>query len=59
MAEKQDIRITITHVNPRVKSELENIADNTGISLGALLKPKLREIAESYPPHMKQPPKKD
>jgi hypothetical protein len=51
--------LRITGVNPKLKDELNNIAANQGINLTSFLKPKLREIADSYPEKMKQKPAED
>jgi hypothetical protein len=45
--------IMIKGVPNQLKSDLQNIAKNSGVTLAGLLKPKLREIAESYPQQMK------
>lgn len=45
--------IMIKGVPNKLKSELKNISKNSGLTLAALLKPKLREIVESYPEQMK------
>jgi len=57
MAKQNEIRIT--NVPKDIKEDLENIAANTGISLGTLLKPKLREIRDSYSEKMRKPRPKD
>jgi len=58
MAYENEIRIF--NVPPALKKELENIAKHSGIPLPQLLKPKLRDIANSYPDFMRtSPPKKD
>jgi hypothetical protein len=51
--------ISITNINPGVHDDITNIAANQGISRGDFLKPYLRNIANEYPPQMKQPPQKD
>lgn len=48
---KNEIRIVV--VQPEIKSDLENIAYNKGISLSSFLKPLLREIRDSFPDHMR------
>ncbi len=53
---KHKNEIRIQHVNDKTFKELHNIAGNQGVSLASLLKPKLREIADSYPDKLKQPP---
>ncbi len=55
--DREEVRITGVPTN--VKKELDNIADNLGTTVSALLKPKLREIADSYSQNLKQPVKKD
>lgn len=57
MAKQNEIRIT--NVPSDIKNDLENIAGNMGISLSAMLKPKLREIRDSYSDKMKKKPEKD
>jgi hypothetical protein len=49
--------IRIRNVSRETHTDLQNIADNYGISLSALLKPKLKDIANSYPAHDKLPKK--
>lgn len=56
---EKDSEIRITNVPPQIKQELKNIAKNSGVSLGQLLKPKLREIASSYEANMKTNPDQD
>jgi len=51
MGKNNEIRIT--SVPPKIKEDLKNIAKNEGISLAHLLKPKLREIRDSYPERMR------
>jgi|GEM_PF-1551016 len=46
-------------VSPRVAMELHNICKNLGVSVSDFLKPKLREIVDSYPEHMKKAPLPD
>lgn len=43
-------------ISPILEEQLNNIAGNLGITLTQFLKPKLREIADSYPDKMKSPP---
>lgn len=57
MAKRNEIRIT--NVPLDVKNDLENIAGNIGISLSAMLKPKLREIRDGYSDKMKKKPERD
>ncbi len=54
---KDEIRIQ--HVNHEVHEILKNIAKNSGVSIQAILKPKLREIANSFPESMQRPPLKN
>lgn len=48
-------KLTITNVNPTLVNELNNIADQLGIPLASFLKPKLKDIADSYSKEMKEP----
>jgi hypothetical protein len=41
--------IRIENVSAEVVQDLKNVAKNYGTTLSALLKPKLREIRDSYP----------
>jgi len=45
--------IRITNIPPEVLKDLRNIAKNSGITLSAFLKPKLRKITAEYPAEMK------
>ena len=49
--------IRIRYVSKKIITDLSNIADNIGVSVANFLKPKLREIADSYPDKMKEPKK--
>ncbi len=51
--------IRVRGVGEQLQNDLTNISKNLGIDVSALVKPKLWEIANSYPEHMKQPPRKD
>lgn len=51
--------IRIQNVSDYVHDSLLNIAKNNGVSIQEFLKPKLRELADSYPEHLKKPPRKD
>ena len=48
--------IRIDYVPEKVYTEIKNIAANEGIAMSQLLRPKLREIAHSYPEWMRKPP---
>lgn len=52
--ELPEVRIRI---GEKLHEQLNNISDNTGESLSSLVRPKLREIVESYPEEMKRPKK--
>lgn len=52
---KGEDEIRVRGVSPKLVTELNNIANNIGISLTQMLKPKLREISDSYPEKMKEP----
>lgn len=49
---KNEVRIY--GVSEELKNDLIAIAENTGITLTALLKPKLREIRDSYPSNLRK-----
>lgn len=51
--------VRVRGVNNQIVDDLEAIAKNLGITVTALLKPKLREIRDSYPEKMRIPPPKD
>lgn len=51
--------IRITNVNAKTHQELHNIAGHLGVPLSSIIKPKLMDLANSYPAEMKLPPKKD
>jgi hypothetical protein len=60
MASRRDNReLRITNVPTRLREELENVVGNLGTTVSGFLKPKIRDILESYSPDMKLPPKKD
>ena len=46
--------LAVYGVNPTVHSDLKNISKNLGIDLSALIKPKLRELRDSYPEPMRK-----
>lgn len=48
--------VRLRGVSPQLLEALVNISKNLGVSLTDMLKPKLREIADSYPDKLKQPP---
>lgn len=45
--------IRIPGVSSQLKTELTNIAKNIGVPLASFLKPKLKEISDSFPENMK------
>jgi len=49
--------IRIANVARDLHEDLENIAKNYGVTLQHFLKPKLRDIANSYTEDMRKPPK--
>lgn len=53
--EKNKGEVRIRGVSPKLIEELNNIADNVGTTLSAILKPKLREIANGFPEKMREP----
>lgn len=46
--------LKITGIPPSVKEQFMNISDNTGSSMSALIKPKIMELIDSYPEHMRK-----
>ncbi len=57
MAKNQKVTldyIKIKSVSPSLKNELKSIAKNLDVDLSSFLKPKLREIANSYPMEMRK-----
>ncbi len=48
--------LRVRGVSDKIRNDLINIAKNHGTTLSDFLKPKLREIADSYPEKMKTPP---
>lgn len=60
LSDRKDLKeVRIQGVNPKLDRELHNIADNLGITRNSFLKPKLKEIADSYSEEMKKPKSKD
>lgn len=57
MAKEPEIRVR--GVSETLKQELLNIARNQGIKLSDFLKPKLREIRDSFPKELRTPPRED
>jgi hypothetical protein len=56
MSSKRNHReIRVRGVSHQVAEDLNNISKNSGVPLSDLLKPKLREIVESYPVNMRRP----
>ena len=51
-----DTEIRVKGVSEKTKTDIVNIAKNSGVTISQLLKPKIREIADSYPDKMRQPP---
>lgn len=51
--------IRVRGVSEKTQTELMNIAGNSGVNLSNFLRPKLTELVNSYPEHMRQSPKKD
>lgn len=48
--------ITIQNIPSVTASQIKNIAYNKGISVTALIKPKLRELADSFPKELHKKP---
>lgn len=49
-----DEEIRIRNVR-NMKRELKNISAHTGDTMSALLRPKIRELIDSYPDHYREP----
>lgn len=49
-----ELRINVG--SPKTRRDLINIAKNFNVTLSEFLRPKLREIADSYPDRLKQAP---
>lgn len=47
--------IRIRGVRQDIITQLRNISDHLGVTVNDMLKPKLREIIDSYPEHYKKP----
>lgn len=58
MSEKQtrNPELRIQGVSATTHDQLKNIAKNSGVTISAFLRPKLKDILNSYPDRMKQPP---
>jgi hypothetical protein len=52
-------QIKVKGVPEDIYNDLMNIAKNNGTPLSAILRPKLREIRDSFPLHLRQPKRKD
>lgn len=50
----KDEEIRLTNVPQDLKSDLKNIAANTGMTLTQMLKPVLRQVRDSYPEDMRK-----
>lgn len=58
MAKKRselDTELRIKGVSTKTKEEVMNIAGHLGITMSAFLKPKLKEIINTYPEKMREP----
>jgi len=54
----QGKEIRIPGVPPSLYEEIRNISTHMGVTMPQLLRPKLREIADSYPQKYRQEPDK-
>lgn len=57
--EQRPRELRLRGVPNKLQSDLKNISANLGTSISDLTKPKLWELANSYPDEMKKPPLKD
>ncbi len=51
--------IRIRNVPKQIRIDLENIRDHSGETISSILRSKLPDIIDSYPPHYKDPLKED
>lgn len=54
--QQRNPELRIQGVSKKTHDEINNIAKNLGVSISTFLRPKLTEIAASFPDKMKQPP---
>lgn len=47
--------IRISGIKPQLHEELMNISNNLGVTVTSLIKPKIQEFVNSYPPDLKRP----
>lgn len=47
--------VRVRSVPEKMKIELKNISDHTGKTISALMRPKIRELIDSYPEHYREP----
>jgi hypothetical protein len=52
-------KLQISGISEKTRDELNNISDHLGITMCALVKPALKTLIDSYPPHFKEPYEKD
>jgi gas vesicle protein len=57
MSKKSEVRVR--GVAEQINNDLNNIASNLGTNLSDLLKPKLREIRDSFPEELRREPKRE
>lgn len=55
----KETTIQIRHLNPQTKEKLENIADHVGIPLSQMLKARMNDLMNYYPPEYQLPKMKD
>jgi hypothetical protein len=56
MEKKQALKpLRIEGVHDDLHEELKNIASHCGVTISNFMRPKLRDISNSYPDHMKKP----
>lgn len=54
MAKNEKKEIRITNVNPDIVRQLKNIAKNLDTNIVDWLKPKIRQIVDNEPDHLKK-----
>lgn len=56
-SKKDKPEVRIKGVSENTHQQICNISDHLGVTISQFLRPKLREIIDSYPEHMRTPPK--
>lgn len=51
---KKNNNVVVKHVPEDIKESIANIAENTGETISSLIRPKLRELVNSYSENMRK-----